>query len=178
MNDGRSCLYYYPCKPLPMLCMLAQVCSSLSLSHHRPMLFDIDDSRGYHAAMLLLRTPKNTTPMIQYLGVSTAYISAMFFSNYSLQYISYPTQVLAKSCKPLPGTTTCWVGLDYQQAGFVADVCVGTCAVMLMQIVLVGKSYSASKYLLVFLLCAGIVMFVFNPVCQKCSQQRNASMWY
>ena len=55
------------------------------------------------SAMVLTRTPKNTTPMVQYLGVSVAYISAMFFSNYALQFISYPTQVLAKSCKPLPG---------------------------------------------------------------------------
>ena len=35
---------------------------------------------------------------------------------------------------------------------------------MAMQILLVGKSYPLSKYVLVLLLCAGIAMFVLNPV--------------
>eukprot|EP00123_Amoebidium_parasiticum_P017624 comp23920_c2_seq1/m.42208 comp23920_c2_seq1/g.42208 ORF comp23920_c2_seq1/g.42208 comp23920_c2_seq1/m.42208 type:complete len:351 (-) comp23920_c2_seq1:161-1213(-) len=33
---------------------------------------------------------------------SLCYIGAMFTSNVSLTYVSYPTQVLAKSCKPIP----------------------------------------------------------------------------
>ncbi len=35
--------------------------------------------------------------MIRYLG-------AMLMSNYSLKYVDYPTSVLAKSVKPIPGT--------------------------------------------------------------------------
>ena len=32
----------------------------------------------------------------------TTFTFAMYFSNYALQYVSYPTQALAKACKPLP----------------------------------------------------------------------------
>lgn len=31
------------------------------------------------------------------------YVGAMLFSNYALKFVDYPTQVIAKSCKPIPG---------------------------------------------------------------------------
>lgn len=34
---------------------------------------------------------------------SLSYLGAMVSSNSALQYINYPTQVLGKSCKPIPG---------------------------------------------------------------------------
>jgi UDP-galactose transporter B1 len=40
--------------------------------------------------------------MLSYLYSSTTQTLALLCSNYALQYIDYPTQVLAKSCKPIP----------------------------------------------------------------------------
>ncbi|XP_015230276.1 PREDICTED: solute carrier family 35 member B1-like [Cyprinodon variegatus] len=34
---------------------------------------------------------------------SLSYLGAMVSSNSALQYVNYPTQVLGKSCKPIPG---------------------------------------------------------------------------
>lgn len=31
----------------------------------------------------------------------------MLFSNYALKFVDYPTQVIAKSCKPIPGIFCC-----------------------------------------------------------------------
>lgn len=37
-----------------------------------------------------------------YFSISSLYISAMFASNYALEFVDYPTQVLCKSCKIIP----------------------------------------------------------------------------
>ena len=36
--------------------------------------------------------------------------------------------------------------------------------VMIMQVIVIRRSYHASKYLLVCVLCVGIMLFVYNPV--------------
>ncbi|NXU81025.1 S35B1 protein, partial [Oreotrochilus melanogaster] len=38
-----------------------------------------------------------------YASCSLSYLGAMVSSNSALQFVSYPTQVLGKSCKPIPG---------------------------------------------------------------------------
>ena len=42
-------------------------------------------------------------PLGQMSVCSLTYVGAMLSSNASLAYVSYPAQVLAKSCKPIPG---------------------------------------------------------------------------
>ena len=42
-------------------------------------------------------------PLAQMSICSFTYVGAMLSSNASLAYVSYPAQVLAKSCKPIPG---------------------------------------------------------------------------
>ena len=42
-------------------------------------------------------------PLGQMSVCSFTYVGAMLSSNASLAYVSYPAQVLAKSCKPIPG---------------------------------------------------------------------------
>lgn len=38
-----------------------------------------------------------------YATCSVTYLGAMVASNMALRYVSYPFQVLGKSCKPIPG---------------------------------------------------------------------------
>jgi len=61
----------------------------------------------------------------------------MLASNLALTYVSYPTQVLAKSCKLIP--------------------------VMLMRIVVLGKSYTLKEYMAVLLITFGISLFMLAP---------------
>jgi len=58
----------------------------------------------------------------------------MFCSNRALLYVDYPTQVLAKSCKPIP--------------------------VMVMGLLVFRRKYSLVKYLCVFMVAAGIALFM------------------
>ena len=53
--------------------------------------------------MKLQKNPVNQMPIKNYLFISWTYITAMYLSNLSFQFVSYPTQVLTKSCKPITG---------------------------------------------------------------------------
>jgi UDP-galactose transporter B1 len=72
-------------------------------------------------------------PYKDILYSGTSQMLAMAGSNEALRYVSYPTQVLGKSCKMVP--------------------------VMAGGIVLGGKSYSMFEYFQVFLITAGVVVF-------------------
>jgi solute carrier family 35 (UDP-galactose transporter), member B1 len=74
---------------------------------------------------------------LKFAPVSLSYILAMFFSNSAVRYISYPAQVLGKSCKPV--------------------------FVIVMHFFVLKKRYSMAKYLIVLLVASGIVLFVYNP---------------
>lgn len=82
----------------------------------------------------VLKLPKDKTPPLKYAGVSFSAISAMFCSNKALMYVDYPTQVLAKSCKPIP--------------------------VMLMGLLVFHKRYTTAKYLCVIMVTVGIALFM------------------
>jgi hypothetical protein len=47
-------------------------------------------------------TDKDQTKMGWYAAAAFCYISAMVCANMSLRWITYPTQVIAKSSKPIP----------------------------------------------------------------------------
>ena len=47
---------------------------------------------------------KPRAPLLNFLPVAFTYILATFSSNFSLQFVNYPTQVLGKSCKMVPGS--------------------------------------------------------------------------
>jgi solute carrier family 35 (UDP-galactose transporter), member B1 len=64
---------------------------------------------------------------------SFVYVMAMYMSNEALQYVTYPTQALAKSCKMIP--------------------------VLLGRVIVMRTSYSTTKYVCVLLMTAGIAMF-------------------
>ena len=76
---------------------------------------------------------------IPYMDISLSGMSQMFAmagSNEALRYVSYPTQVLGKSCKMVP--------------------------VMAGGLLLGGKSYTLFEYLQVALITGGVVVFNFG----------------
>jgi UDP-galactose transporter B1 len=81
-----------------------------------------------------LGLPRDKTPIHKYCWISVTSISAMFCSNKALMFVDYPTQVLAKSCKPIP--------------------------VMVMGLLVFKKRYSLAKYLCVTMVTAGIALFM------------------
>ncbi|KAM9597782.1 solute carrier family 35 member B1 isoform 2-T2 [Trichechus inunguis] len=72
-----------------------------------------------------------------YAACSVSYLGAMVSSNSALQFVNYPTQVLGKSCKPIP--------------------------VMLLGVTLLKKKYPLAKYLCVLLIVAGVALFMYKP---------------
>ncbi|XP_060593752.1 solute carrier family 35 member B1-like isoform X2 [Ruditapes philippinarum] len=88
------------------------------------------------SAMALFSKDKDTTPMKMFAACSLTYLGAMLASNQSLQYISYPTQVLGKSVKPIP--------------------------VMILGILFAGKRYPPAKFLFILMICIGVAMFMFK----------------
>ncbi|XP_069490479.1 solute carrier family 35 member B1 [Ambystoma mexicanum] len=72
-----------------------------------------------------------------YAACSLTYLGAMVSSNSALQFVNYPTQVLGKSCKPIP--------------------------VMLLGVTLLRKRYPLAKYLCVLLIVSGVALFMYRP---------------
>lgn len=68
---------------------------------------------------------------------SLSYLGAMVSSNSALQYVNYPTQVLGKSCKPIP--------------------------VMILGVTILRKKYPLAKYLCVLLIVGGVALFLYKP---------------
>ncbi|KAK8804323.1 hypothetical protein WA171_000414, partial [Blastocystis sp. BT1] len=84
-----------------------------------------------------------------YATYGICYTLAMIFSNNSLKHVNYPTQVLAKSCKMIPV--------------LVAGTLFGT------------RRYSIQKYISVFLMTAGIVVFQLFSKSKKNSTASNST---
>lgn len=72
-----------------------------------------------------------------YALMSFSYVGAMLSSNHALQFVSYPTQVLGKSIKPIP--------------------------VMVLGVILARKRYSLQKYLFVLMIVLGVALFMYKP---------------
>uniref|UniRef100_UPI00398EC81F solute carrier family 35 member B1 n=1 Tax=Pristiophorus japonicus TaxID=55135 RepID=UPI00398EC81F len=77
------------------------------------------------------------TPHWLYAVCSMSYLGAMVSSNSALQYVNYPTQVLGKSCKPIP--------------------------VMFLGVIIGRKRYPLAKYLCVLLIVLGVALFMYKP---------------
>ncbi|KAF4092850.1 hypothetical protein AMELA_G00026050 [Ameiurus melas] len=72
-----------------------------------------------------------------YAVCALSYLGAMVSSNSALQYVNYPTQVLGKSCKPIP--------------------------VMILGVTILRKKYPMAKYLCVLLIVTGVALFLYKP---------------
>ncbi|VDP46262.1 unnamed protein product [Soboliphyme baturini] len=78
----------------------------------------------------------DNTPTFLYAACAFSYLAAMISSNHALQFVSYPTQVISKSCKPIP--------------------------IMLLGILLFRKVYPWTKYLFVTMIVCGVSMFLYR----------------
>lgn len=91
-------------------------------------------------ANILLRTfmkqGENNTTTFYYWTSALTYLLAMVCSNMALHWVNYPTQVIAKSGKPIP--------------------------VMILGVLLGRKSYSVQKYLFVLLVVIGVALFMYK----------------
>ncbi|CAF0909293.1 unnamed protein product [Adineta ricciae] len=86
--------------------------------------------------LLSWQTHRDTTPSRMYAISSFTYLFAMLASNYALEFVSYPMQVLGKSIKPVP--------------------------VMLLGVLVARKRYPLVKYLYVLLIVLGVVLFMYK----------------
>ena len=75
----------------------------------------------------------------------------MFGSNHALQFISYPSQVVGKACKPIPILII---------TGFVTR-----------------KRHNISKYVSVFVLVIGVTVFLYSPDKLAASKESEQSAW-
>jgi solute carrier family 35 (UDP-galactose transporter), member B1 len=71
-----------------------------------------------------------------YAAAAFTYVAAMVCGNMALRYITYPTQVIAKSSKPIP--------------------------VMLIGVLLAHKRYTVQKYFFVLMIVVGVILFIYK----------------
>ncbi|KAK2145697.1 hypothetical protein LSH36_662g02028 [Paralvinella palmiformis] len=79
---------------------------------------------------------KDNSPQKYYALMAFSYLGAMVASNLALQYVSYPTQVLGKSAKPIP--------------------------VMILGVIMARKKYPFRKYIFVFMIVIGVALFMYK----------------
>ena len=83
-----------------------------------------------------MRQGLDSTNKWYYCFSSSSYLAAMVSSNMALQHVNYPTQVIGKSCKPIP--------------------------VMILGVLLGRKRYPLSKYLFVLMIVVGVGIFMYK----------------
>ena len=96
----------------------------------------------------VLQQGEDTTRSSYYAICSFTYLLAMVSSNKALSWVNYPTQVVGKSCKPIP--------------------------VMILGVLVGHKSYLILKYLFILMIVMGLAMFMYKDkgVRQPCPQGR------
>lgn len=80
--------------------------------------------------------PKDATHSGYYASSALTYLLAMVSSNMALQWVPYPTQVVAKAAKPIP--------------------------VMILGVLIGRKSYTMQKYFYTLMIVLGVVLFMFK----------------
>lgn len=85
---------------------------------------------------LVLKEGKDTTKSSYYAVSSLTYLVAMVTSNKALMWVNYPTQVVGKSCKPIP--------------------------VMILGVLIGRKKYPLLKYLFVVMIVIGVALFMYK----------------
>jgi UDP-galactose transporter B1 len=94
----------------------------------------------------------NRVPWHKYAIIGFSYVGAMFLGQKSLQFISFPTQVIVKSCKMVP--------------------------VMVSGALLHKEKYGTADYIRVFMVTVGIVVFtIFKDAHKSASSSAEVSVW-
>jgi len=84
----------------------------------------------------VLQQGEDTTKSSYYAICSFTYLLAMVSSNKALSWVNYPTQVVGKSCKPIP--------------------------VMILGVLVGRKSYPLLKYLFILMIVVGVALFMYK----------------
>merc|ERR1719474_1594932 len=84
----------------------------------------------------VLKQGEDTTKSSFYACASFTYLLAMVTSNKALSWVNYPTQVIGKSCKPIP--------------------------VMVLGVLVGKKSYPMLKYLFILMIVVGVAIFMYK----------------
>lgn len=87
----------------------------------------------------IFKADKDRTKTSYYGVCSLTYLTAMVSSNMALRHVNYPTQVVGKSCKPIP--------------------------IMVLGVLIGRKRYTMKKYLFISMIVAGVALFMLkkNP---------------
>jgi len=100
---------------------------------------------NYFYAKLVLATVmkqgEDSTRPSYYAASALTYLLAMVTSNKALSWVNYPTQVVGKSCKPIP--------------------------VMILGVLIGRRVYPFRKYMFVLLIVAGVALFMFKDQLAK-----------
>ncbi|XP_076067912.1 solute carrier family 35 member B1 homolog meigo isoform X1 [Oratosquilla oratoria] len=84
----------------------------------------------------VLKQGEDETKRSYYASCSLTYLLAMVSSNMALQWVNYPTQVVGKSCKPIP--------------------------VMVLGVLIGRKSYPLRKYFFILMIVIGVALFMYK----------------
>uniref|UniRef100_A0A0N5AL32 WD_REPEATS_REGION domain-containing protein n=1 Tax=Syphacia muris TaxID=451379 RepID=A0A0N5AL32_9BILA len=98
-------------------------------------------------AYMLRGKTRDNVPLKIYASVALSYVLAMVASNHALQFIPYPTQVLGKSCKPIP--------------------------ILFFGVLFASKKYQWRKYLYVFMIVIGVMVFLYKDKPSLISDRRS-----
>jgi len=98
----------------------------------------------------VLSQGEDTTKTSYYVTCSLSYLIAMVCSNKALMWVNYPTQVVGKSCKPIP--------------------------VMLLGVLVGRKSYPLQKYLFVLMIVIGVALFMYKDKAASKSDAGNEGL--
>lgn len=108
---------------------------------------------NYLFAKMMLATfmkqGEDSTRTFYYASCAMTFLLGMVCSNMALQWVSYPSQVIGKAGKPIP--------------------------VMILGVLLARKSYPLKKYIFVFMVVLGIIMFIYKDS-SKATVQSNESL--
>merc|ERR1719228_2668806 len=91
----------------------------------------------------VLKQGEDTTKSSFYACASFTYLLAMVTSNKALSWVNYPTQVVGKSCKPIP--------------------------VMVLGVLVGRKKYPLLKYLFILMIVMGVALFMYKDKAAKVS---------
>jgi len=91
----------------------------------------------------VLQQGEDSTSSSYYAVCSLTYLLAMVTSNKALSWVNYPTQVIGKSCKPIP--------------------------VMVLGVLVGRKRYPLLKYLFILMIVLGVALFMYKDGASKAS---------
>ena len=102
--------------------------------------------------LLVSQSKRDTTSLLRYVSCAFSYLTAMVSSNMALQHVNYPTQVIGKSCKPIP--------------------------VMILGVLYGRKRYPLQKYLFISMIVIGVALFVWKDGKSKSSNDDGSLFGY